>query len=165
MKHILVSEDEQRMIKQLPIIKERLEKNEYVSSAGRKLEQDFYDRVSAKLAILEWADEHYEEGKVIDEEGKKRIVGVKLPYYDDKKKKVVSVNGTITIWKCKTNYVESWRNHEYHWIYPSWDFRGRRLDWQEELFADVLAHQDNFDEWCEKYTESMKGTEYPYFVK
>jgi len=165
MEHILVRQDEQRQFNQLPIIKERLESNNYISNAGRKAEQDFYNKVSAKLAVLEWADEHYEQAQEVEgTEGKKRIISVLLPFYDDKTKKVIPFKGVVTIWECKTNYVDR-RNERYHWVYPSLDFRGRRLDWQEELFADILAHQDNFEEWCKSYTESLNGTEYPYFVK
>ena len=167
MKHILIREDEQQKINQLPTIKKRLEENNYVSVAGRKIEQEFYDSVSAMLSICEWADEHFEQAQeVLGTDGKKRVIkGIKLPYYDEDAKKVVSVLGNVTMWRVKTNYVESWRNHEYHWIYPSVDFRGRRLDWQEELFADILLHQDNFEEWCERYTESLRLTEYPYKIK
>ena len=161
MKHILIREDEKRRINQLPIIRKRLEENNYVSVAGRKIEQEFYDSVSAMLSIYEWADEHFEQAKeVLGTDGKKRIVeDVKLPYYDEDAKKVVSVLGNVTMWEYSDNYGR------HHWIYPSVDFRGRRLDWQEELFADILLHQDNFEEWCERYTESLRLTEYPYKIK
>lgn len=167
MKHILVRNDDQLKINQLPIIKKRLEENNYISSVVRKVEQDFYDKVSAKLAILEWADEHYDNFKVFpcNNGGNYRKLSVKLPYYDDKTEKVVPIEGHITICRHMDNCVEKWRNKLYDSIYPNMDFRGKRLDWQEELFADVLTHQDNFDEWCKNYSESINGTEYPYFVK
>ena len=166
MKHILIRQDEQRQINQLPVIRKRLDDNKYISIAGRKKEQAFYDKVRAMLAIYEWVDEHYNEFKVApcNNGGDYRKLTVKLPFYDDKARKVIPIEGVITLTKCKTNYVESWQNHYYHWLHADKDFRGRRLDWEEELFIDILTHQDNFEEWCESYTESLNCTEYPYKI-
>lgn len=167
MKYILVRQDDQIEFNQLPIIKKRLDENNYISIAGKKKEQAFYDKVSAKLAMLEWVDEHYNEFKVFpcNNGGNYRKLAIKLPFYDDKTKKVVPIEGTITICRHMDNCVEKWRNKLYDSIYMSLDFRGRRLDWEEELFADILAHQDNFGEWCKSYTESINCTEYPYMIK
>lgn len=141
----------QCLIKKGEIADARLAKNEYQFETLKKIDNKFSKMAHDYLNLCQWVEEHIDKFDTFEDGSK--FMTIKIPFIDKVEKKCYPIDAIVTV----HNVVDTVDGVKktFNTITTSRDVMGHRLDWECDLFLDLLKAQDNIQEWCNEYMKSF----------
>lgn len=123
------------------------ESNTFLSQRAKEIVDKEIADYKAQQVINKWVEEHYAERVNVKDNN-----NFEIPFKCLTKRGIVEKRLSVSY--SRENYAEEWRNvgSEHHWIYANTDIPTiDRLDWNPQVFAEILTNQDNLERLYNEY--------------